>query len=149
MVDGRTRALYELYERFLSDLWRDGAPLEALAEELAAPDFVVHQARLDGAPSEAERGPAALAKLVGEGLALFSGVSVTVDAGPVVGDDKVAARWTFRGTYRGGVPGATAAAGTEVAFSGIDLFRVEDGRLAEYWVSSDGAHLMAQLGVGG
>jgi predicted ester cyclase len=138
-----------LYQRFLNELWRDGAQLDEVAGQLATPGFVVHQARVDGTASEARRGPAALAGMVGESLALFSDVSVTVDAGPVVEDDKVAARWTFHGTYEGGIPGATAPPGTQVAFSGIDLFRVEDGRFAEYWVSSDGAHLMAQLGVGG
>ena len=30
---------------------------------------------------------------------------------------------------------------------GIDIMRVRDGRLAEYWVSSDGLALMAQLGA--
>jgi len=34
-----------------------------------------------------------------------------------------------------------------VEFGGIDMKRVEQGRIAEYWVSSDGAHLMAQLGM--
>ena len=59
----------------------------------------------------------------------------------------VAARWSARGIYSGGIPGATAAPGTLVEFGGIDLMRVEDGRFAEYWVSSDGLALMAQLGA--
>ena len=29
----------------------------------------------------------------------------------------------------------------------IDIMRIEDGRLAEYWVTSDGLALMAQLGA--
>ena len=31
----------------------------------------------------------------------------------------------------------------------IDIMRIEDGRLAEYWVTSDGLALMAQLGAFG
>ncbi|HEY4729132.1 MAG TPA: hypothetical protein VIJ32_13220 [Actinomycetes bacterium] len=45
------------------------------------------------------------------------------------------------------VPGATAPAGTPVAFGGIDLLRARDGQFAEYWVSSDGLQLMVQLGA--
>jgi predicted ester cyclase len=45
------------------------------------------------------------------------------------------------------MPGATAPEGTEVTFGGIDIMRVADGRLAEYWVSSDGISLMQQLGA--
>jgi hypothetical protein len=45
------------------------------------------------------------------------------------------------------ISGATAAVGTPVSFGGIDLLRVEGGRFAEYWVSSDGLALMAQLGA--
>jgi predicted ester cyclase len=65
----------------------------------------------------------------------------------VVEGDLVAAGWAGRGRYTGGIPGATAAAGTPVAFGGIDLLRARDGRFAEYWVSSDGLQLMAQLGA--
>jgi predicted ester cyclase len=61
--------------------------------------------------------------------------------------DLVAARWAGRGRYRGGMPGAIAAAGTPVGFGGIDLLRVRGDRFAEYWVSSDGLALMAQLGA--
>jgi predicted ester cyclase len=139
-----------LYERYLTDLWRDDAPVERLAAELVTPGFVVHQARTDGTQSEARSGPEALAALVAESLALFSDVEVTVEAGPVTDGTMIAARWRFTGSYRGGgIPGATAEPGTPVAFSGHDLFRIQDGRLAEYWTSSDGLHLMAQLGLGG
>jgi hypothetical protein len=34
-----------------------------------------------------------------------------------------------------------------VTFGGIDILRVQDGRFAEYWVSSDGLALMGQLGA--
>lgn len=33
----------------------------------------------------------------------------------------------------------------EITFRGIDIWRIEDGKIVEYWVSSDGLHLMAQL----
>jgi predicted ester cyclase len=114
---------------------------------IIAPEFVIHQARFDGTASEDVRGPEAAARMLHEAAAPFPKLHMTVDAGPAVDGDLVAARWTLRGTYQGGMPGATAAPGTEVVFSGIDLFRVESGKFVEYWVSSDGVHLMAQLGM--
>jgi SnoaL-like polyketide cyclase len=61
--------------------------------------------------------------------------------------DLAAARWAGRGRDRGGLPGATAAAGTPVGFGGIDLLRARGDQFAEYWVSSDGLALMGQLGA--
>ena len=61
-------------------------------------------------------------------------------------------RWSRRAglpgkKWGGRIPDATAPAGMAVEFGGIDMKRVEQGKIAEYWVISDGAHLMAQLGM--
>jgi predicted ester cyclase len=136
--------LKELYRRWLLELWAGDL---SVAEQLVTPDFVVHQARADGAPSEEVRGPGALVRMVREGHGPFDGLSFRIEVGPVVEGDLVAARWAGRGRYRGGLPGATASAGTMVSFGGTDLLRARDGRFAEYWVSSDGLLLMAQLGA--
>ena len=133
-----------LYRRWLLELWAGDL---SVAEQLVTPDFVVHQARADGAPSEEVRGPEALVRMVREGHGPFDGLSFRIEVGPVVDGDLVAARWAGRGRYRGGLPGATAPAGTPVFFGGTDLLRARDGRFAEYWVSSDGLLLMAQLGA--
>lgn len=37
--------------------------------------------------------------------------------------------------------------GTPVAFTGTDVLRIADGRLAEYWVNSDIHVLLADLQV--
>jgi predicted ester cyclase len=136
--------LRRLYRRWMLELWNGDL---AVAEEVVTADFVVHQARADGAASEALRGPEAIVRMVREGHAPFGDLTFDIVVGPVVEGDMVAARWTGRGRYRGGLPGATAPAGTPVAFGGIDLLRARDGRFAEYWVSSDGLQLMAQLGA--
>lgn len=92
-------------------------------------------------------GPAEAAEQVRRSHAYFTGVRTTLDVGPVVGDGMVAAGWSFHGSYRGGIPGATAEPGTPVSFSGQDIFRAEDGRFAEYWVVSDALGLMTALGA--
>jgi predicted ester cyclase len=138
-----TPDLRRLYRRWMLELWNGDL---AIAGELVTDDFVIHQARADGT-SEGPRGPAALVQLVRDGHAPFEELTFVIEVGPVVEGDMVAARWVGRGRYRGGLPGATAPAGTPVDFGGIDLLRAEGGRFAEYWVSSDGLQLMAQLGA--
>ncbi len=134
----------QLYSQWL-EVWNGNL---ALAQEIIAPGFVIHQVGAAGPLDPAEfRGPTGLAKLVGMGRGPFADLRFTVEVGPIVDGAMMAARWTGRGTYRGGIPGATAPAGTPISFGGNDLLRVEAGKLVEYWVSSDGLYLMAQLGV--
>jgi hypothetical protein len=136
--------LTALYRRWLLDLWHASPADRAdIAREVVTEDFTVRRA---GQPEE-PRGPIRLVALVEAGSAPFDDVRLEIVIGPLVDGDLVAARWIFRGRYRGGLPGASAPAGTEVAFAGMDLLRARDGRFAEYWTSSDGLDLMAQLGA--
>ena len=60
--------------------------------------------------------------------------------------DKVAVRYTIRGTHSGelmGVPGS----GNKVEVEGQSFFRFESGRVAERWQSLDGVPLMQQIGA--
>lgn len=136
--------LRQLYRRWILELWNGDL---AVAGELVTDDFVVHQARAGDAGSEEVRGPEAVVRMVRQGHAPFDDLTFQIEVGPVVEANMVAARWVGRGRYREGIPGATAPVGTPVAFGGIDLLRARDGRFAEYWVSSDGLALMAQLGA--
>ncbi len=132
----------DTYRRWLLGLWH--APddeLDDLATELAADDLVVHNGRHD----LDQQGPAALATVVRSARGFYTDTHVTLDVGPVVDGELVAARWTFTGDYAGGLPGATAPTGTPVVLVGMDLMRVVDGRIAEYWSLSDAADMMRQL----
>ena len=140
----RASELRRLYRRWMLELWNGDL---AVATELVTDDFVIHQARADGAGSDERRGPEAVVQLVRDGHAPFDGLTFEIEVGPVVEGDLVAARWAGRGRYRGGMPGATTATGTPVTFGGIDLLRARGDRFAEYWVSSDGLALMGQLGA--
>ena len=74
----------------------------------------------------------------------FPDLNVVVDQ-VVAGGDKVAVRWTARGTNTGSGNGI-AATGKAVETSGIALFRFENGEVAEEWVSADTLGLMRQFG---
>lgn len=61
-------------------------------------------------------------------------------------DDKVVLRGVITGTHRGEFQGI-AATGNQVAVGQIIIFRIEDGRIAEYWEQADLLGLMQQLGA--
>ncbi len=60
--------------------------------------------------------------------------------------DKVVARTTMSGTQTGeffGIP----ATGRRVSMTGVHVFRVQDGKIAEHWGSNDDLSLLRQLGA--
>ncbi|WP_198371058.1 ester cyclase [Roseomonas rosulenta] len=63
--------------------------------------------------------------------------------------DRVVTRWTWTGTLTG--PGflGIAPAGQRVEFDAIDVWRVQDGMLAEHWDQFDWPRALIQLGVMG
>jgi steroid delta-isomerase-like uncharacterized protein len=64
----------------------------------------------------------------------------------VVEDDRVAGRFEYSGTHRGTFFGVEAT-GKPLSFQSIDIWRVQDGLLAEHWDQLDMAGMFRQLGV--
>lgn len=131
----------QIYDVWLEAWNRDISVLDSVT----SPDCRVNQARTDDKSSYALTGVDALKEIIQSGCAFFDDVRMKLDVGPVIEDSYITARWTFSGTYNGTMPGAKAEKGKQISFSGTDIFRVEDGKIKEYWVSSDGIHLMKQL----
>jgi steroid delta-isomerase-like uncharacterized protein len=72
---------------------------------------------------------------------------LTVQLDPALADgDLEAAHVVLSGTHTGeflGVP----ASGKSVQFSSADIIRIQDGKVAEHWGSSDTLSLMQQIGA--
>jgi steroid delta-isomerase-like uncharacterized protein len=64
----------------------------------------------------------------------------------VADDDRVAARWTMRGTHNGEFNGMPAT-GRPLIMAGFGLVRIEDGRIAEFWHLEDDLAALRQLGA--
>jgi hypothetical protein len=147
MTNTATDADQVSHERLLEDwlaIWNgDYAP----ADRLISPAFFVHAAMLDGSDSAAIRGPEGLVGWVAQLRAAFTELVFEVEVGPILDANYLALRWIATGKYGGGFPGATAAPGAEIQFTGTDLLRVEHEMLAEYWLNSDVHVLLAQLGL--
>ena len=60
--------------------------------------------------------------------------------------DMVAARWSSRATHLGEYAGVSPT-GNEVEFTGISVYRIEGGRIAESWNNEDRYGLMRQIGA--
>ena len=59
---------------------------------------------------------------------------------------RVAARWRARATHLGEYVGVPPT-GKEVEFTGISMYRIEGGRIAESWTVEDELGLMRQIGA--
>jgi predicted ester cyclase len=60
--------------------------------------------------------------------------------------DKVVARWRARATHQGEYMGIPPT-GNEVEFTGISVYRIEAGKIAESWNEEDELGLMRQIGA--
>lgn len=60
--------------------------------------------------------------------------------------DKVACRWTLSGTHKSEYQGIPPT-NKKIVFSGNNIFRIADGKVAEIWSRYNTLGLMQQLGV--
>ena len=128
-----------LVRDFYEEVWNRGNT--AVAMEVFADDYVRHDLR----PTDAVPGGAGQAKIAADFRAAFPDLVFTPEL--ILADgDLVAARWTASGTHRGRW-GAVEPTGKHVEFSGVNIFRVEGGKVVEIWNHRDDLGLMQQLGV--
>jgi predicted ester cyclase len=73
----------------------------------------------------------------------FPDLRITVED-TVAGEDKVAARMTFRGTHQGPFRGIEPT-GRPVEFSSIRIYRIADGKVTQTWAEVDALGLLGQL----
>ena len=118
-----------------------------IIDEVFAPDYVAH---FPGVPSI--RGRDAIKELIGSFLAAFPDIVFTVED-QIAEGDKVATRWTARGTHQGefrGFPPKTHGippTGKQVLFSATDIYRIAGGKIIEEWNTLEQLDVMQQLGV--
>jgi steroid delta-isomerase-like uncharacterized protein len=113
---------------------------EELADELIANDFVDNNP-LPGLPPTKEG--------FKQSFVIFR--SACPDLKYAINDmiaegDKVAVRWTAKGTHRGELLGMPPT-GKGVAVTGIDIFRIANDQIVELWLSWDQMGMLQQLGA--
>jgi steroid delta-isomerase-like uncharacterized protein len=128
-----------LVRRFYEEVWARGN-LD-VADEVFADDYERHDFRAgDPVP-----GPEGQKRIAADFRAAFPDLTWEVDFILTEGD-LVAGRWTAGGTHLGPWAG-TEPSGRSVRFSGINVFRFDEGKVVELWNHRDDLGLMEQLGV--
>ena len=127
-----------IVKRLFEEPWKGNFEV---IDEFVAPNYVGH----DPAEPEPIRGPAGLRANIEKYLAGFPDGGITVDD-QIVDGDKVATRWTGRGTQTGEVAGI-APTGKEVTISGLTISRLEGGMVVEEWATWDTLGMLIQLGA--
>ncbi|ELZ18394.1 hypothetical protein C477_10013 [Haloterrigena salina JCM 13891] len=128
-----------LVRRDPEEVWTDG-DLDAI-DEIFAEGFVLH----DPSAGDDLRGRDEYREYVETYREAFPDVEYEVEAAVAEGET-VALRYTARGTHEGSFMGLEPT-GDRVSVSGMEMYRVEDGTIAELWTSYDALGLFQELGV--
>lgn len=122
-----------------AELWNADKDLSVI-DEIVDPNFVSHSAPPGLAPGiEGVRQWTTLFRKA------FPDLWSTADD-VIVEGDKVVERFTSGGTHKGeffGIP----PTGVSGSITGINIFRVANGKIVEHWGNSDDLGLMQKLGV--
>ena len=115
-------------------------------DEILSNEFCVHSIQhITINPEGDERGPQAFKNAATWLNSVWTDPRMVVDE-LIAEGDRVWARWTFQGRHTGELFGIPPT-GKQVSYSGINIFRVADGKLAECWDIFDRLWLWQQLGV--
>jgi steroid delta-isomerase-like uncharacterized protein len=138
-ADWAAEANAERVERFYAAAWAGGRAPD-LAPYVAA-DHALH----DPAAPEAPAGPEGVAEFVAGLRRALPDLALTLDDAVARGD-RVAVRFTVRGTHRGPFLGAEGT-GRAVTVTGVAVHRLAAGQIAETWLSWDAFGLARQVGL--
>jgi steroid delta-isomerase-like uncharacterized protein len=114
---------------------------EKLAVELISPDAVFH---VPGRP-EPMRGPAGYLAIIGMMRGGFPDIQWTLEE-TIAEGDKVAARFTMRGTHRGAFFGVPPS-GKKIVVQAMNFYRLTGGQFVEERGQPDLLGLLQQIGA--
>src|SRR5215218_1519814 len=126
-----------LVERFVAEFWNEGNA--SAADELFAPDAQIHMPTREVVDIDGLKG------FAGAFRGSFPDWHSTFEE-LIAEEDRVAERWTGRGTHRGELQGIPPT-GKRVKAPGSVFYRIVDGRIVEFRGQLDMMSLMQQLGV--
>lgn len=113
-----------LVRRVYSDWW-NAAGNAASVHEMVRPDFIGHL----------DNGKTRTIDTLRHDIAVFQSAlgGLREDVEDIIAEgDRVAVRYTLYGTHTGDFYGVRAT-GKTIRVSGIEIFRIEDGKIAEFW----------------
>jgi steroid delta-isomerase-like uncharacterized protein len=128
-----------LVGRWLHEFWNQGNV--AIVDELGAPAVLMYY------PLTGElHGHESLKQMIRQFRTAFPDASFSLEGDFIAEGDKVVARWKGVATQKdafGGIP----ATGKSVTWTGISIFRIAEGKVAEEIGEEDALGVFQQLGV--
>jgi predicted ester cyclase len=109
------------------------------ANELLSPNFSLH------APLPSAPGIQGIIDTITTCRAAFEHLNVKVED-MVAEGDKVTARFVASGIHKGSFMNLPPT-GRSITMTGIEIFRIKDGKIAELWAEANLLGLMVQLGI--
>jgi predicted ester cyclase len=114
-----------------------------VADEIMAANATIHL--VDSFTPDLGTGPEGIKNIVGLYRNTFPDLQISIHD-VITSGDKVISRFTIQGTQTGDLPNIPAT-GIAVSVEGMDIYRIENGKIAEFWHDADTLGLMKQLGV--
>jgi C-1 hydroxylase len=105
-------------------------------DEFIAPDYVDHTNKVDRE---------GLKQLFAMGLKAFPDWHETIED-IIAEGDKVWVRLAYAGTHKGEFMGLSPT-GKKIKSSAVDIYRIVDGKLVEYWNVTDNINIFKQVGA--
>ena len=127
-----------LLRRWIDEVWTNGDV--GLLDQLHTPGFRDRTGNPGVTPDTA-----GMKQFILRFRAAFPDAVITIED-MVAEGDRVAARWTMRGTHTGEFNGIPAT-GRPFTMAGFGLMRIQDGRIAELWHLEDDLAVLRQLGI--
>jgi steroid delta-isomerase-like uncharacterized protein len=110
-----------------------------IASELLSSDFTLH------VHLPVSSGINGIKEVITSCRAAFEHLNVTIEDMIAEGDN-VAARFTAHGIHKGDFMGLPIT-GKPITMTGIEIFRIKDGKICELWAEANLLGLMQQLGI--
>jgi C-1 hydroxylase len=107
-----------------------------LIDDFVSPDYIDHSNNV---------GREGLKQLIAMGLNSFPDWLETIED-IIAEGDKVWVRLTYTGTHKGEFMGLTPT-GKKITSKAVDIYRIVDGKLAEYWNVTDNVNIFKQVGA--
>jgi len=111
----------------------------SITDKLLSPDFTLH------VPLPVSPGINGIKEVITSCRAAFEHLNVTIEDMIAEGDN-VAARFTAHGIHKGDFMGLPTT-GKPITMTGIEIFRIKDGKIVELWGEANLLGLMQQLGI--
>ncbi|NOZ28128.1 MAG: hypothetical protein GXP39_08775 [Chloroflexi bacterium] len=134
----QTEVNKEIVRRHVEEYWNQGR-LE-VAKEIHAPDYTFHEQT-----NPPIRGRDAYDQFAIMYRTAFPDLHFTIEE-LIAKGDKVVERWSCTATHQGELMGIPPT-GKRARTTGISIFRIADGKIAEEWTNWSALSLLQQLGV--